>query len=151
MSHDDSTPPALDDTPLMDRMWDGLVAWLRGTFVVIGTAVAVAGTLGWPRRAAAALTGTQLWFLAAQALACSAFIARSGRSLCRHGPGALAVAFLTGVPASFAVLMSLEWRHPSEPLATWRSLIAGSVQLAALEAAPVGYLLWLLGQRAPSP
>ncbi|MFL5495548.1 MAG: hypothetical protein ACJ8DC_14285 [Gemmatimonadales bacterium] len=117
MNDDDSTPSTLSDTPLVDRMWDGLVAWMRGTFVVIGTALAVAGTLG---------------------------------LLCRHAPGALAVAFMTGVPASFAVLMSLEWRDPSEPLATWASLLAGSLQLAVLESAPMAYLLWCLGQRMPS-
>jgi hypothetical protein len=45
-----------------------------------------------------------------------------------------------------ALLMGLEWLDPREPLATWGSLLTRSVQLAALEAAPVGYLLWLLRQ-----
>src|SRR6476661_7719083 len=44
-------PTALDDTPIPDRIWDGLVAWMRGTFAVIGAALAISATLGYPRRA----------------------------------------------------------------------------------------------------
>jgi hypothetical protein len=147
MSSDESPPAALDDTPVPDRIWDGLIAWMRGTFVVASTALAVSATLGWPRRAAATLTGAQLAFLAAQALVCSAFVVRSGRRLSRRYPGALAVAFTAGVPAGLALLMGLEWHDPHEPVATWASLFKGSVQLASLLAVPVGYLLWGVRQR----
>jgi D-aminopeptidase len=52
------------------------------------------------------------------------------------------------VPATLAVLMVMEWRHPSEPLAAWGQLLGGSVRFAALEALPVGYLLWMLAARS---
>jgi hypothetical protein len=142
--------PDLTDTPTVDRIWDGLVAWMGGTFAVCGAAVAISAALGWPRRAAAELPGWDLAFLITQAVACSAFVVRSGRSLCRRYPGALAVAFAGGVPAALAVLMVVEWRDPGEPLATWGHLLAGSVRFAALEAVPVGYLLWMLALRSQS-
>jgi hypothetical protein len=144
---DEAAGSTLSDTPIPDRLWDGLLAWMRGTFAVIGTALAVSATLGWPRRPAAALTGAQLGFLAVQAAACSGFVVRSGRRLCRRIPGALAVAFAAGVPATLVVLMAAEWRDPREPIATWASLLVGSLRLAAIEAVPVGYLLWSLTQR----
>jgi hypothetical protein len=149
VSSDESTPATLSDVPVPDRIWDGMVALLRGTFIVTTTAVAVAGALGWPRRAAAELPAGELVFLIAQALASGAFVARSGRLLCRRYPGALAVALVAGVPVALALLMGLEWLDRREPLATWGSLLKGSVQLAALEAAPAGYLLWLLAQGRP--
>jgi hypothetical protein len=147
VSSDESAPAALSDAPVPDRIWDGMVALLRGTFIVTTTAVAVA--LGWPRRSAAELPAGQLVFLIAQALASGAFVVRSGRLLCRRYPGALAVALLAGVPVALALLMGLEWLDRREPLATWGSLLKGSVQLAALEAAPAGYLLWLLAHGRP--
>jgi hypothetical protein len=48
-----------------------------------------------------------------------------------------------------AVLMVVEWRDPGELLATWGHLLADSVRFAALEAVPVGYLLWMLALRSP--
>ena len=39
--------PAADtptDTPIPDQIWDGLGAWMRGTFAVIGVALAVSAT-----------------------------------------------------------------------------------------------------------
>src|SRR5690349_8834932 len=65
-------PARLDDTPIPDQLWDALVAWMRGTFAVVGTALAVSATLGYPRRAPGELDGSQLAFLVAQAAACSA-------------------------------------------------------------------------------
>ena len=141
-----ATPP-LSDTPIPDRLWDGMVAWMSGTFVVFATAIAISTTLGWPRRAAAELTGSQLGFLISQAVVCCAFVLRSGRRVCRRYPGAVAVAFTAGVPASLALLMALEWRDAQEPMTTWTRLFLNSGRLAALEAAPVGYLLWILTQR----
>jgi hypothetical protein len=146
---DDESAGNLTDTPASDRIWDGLAAWMSGTFAICGAAIAISTALGWPRRAAAELPGLQVAFLITQAVACSAFIVRSGRSLRRRYPGALAVAFAGGVPAALAVLMVVEWRDPSEPLATWGHLLAGSVRFAALEAVPVGYLLWMLALRSP--
>jgi hypothetical protein len=58
-------------------------------------------------------------------------------------------AFAGGMPAALALLMAVEWRDPSEPLATWGHLLAGSVRFAALGAVPVGYLLWMLTLRSP--
>jgi hypothetical protein len=141
--------PDLSDTPAADRIWDGLVAWIGGTLAICGAAVAISTALGWPRRAAAELPGSALAFLIVQAVVCGAFVVRSGRSLRRRYPGAVAVAFVAGVPAALAVLMVVEHRDPSEPLATWGHLLAASVRFAALEAVPVGYLLWMLALRSP--
>ena len=143
----DEATTAPSDTPIPDRIWDGLVAWMSGTFAVVGAALAISATLGWPRRTAAALTGAQLAVLVLQAFACSGFVVRSGRSLSRSYPGALLVAFTAGVPAALAALMGMEWLHPGDPVATWGRLLVGSVRLAALEAVPVGYLLWILRER----
>src|SRR6476661_3833059 len=136
-------PAGLDDTPIPDLIWDGMVAWMRGTFAVLGTALAISATLGYPRRAPGALSGSQLALLIAQAVACSAFVVQSGRRLCRRYPGAVLVAFIAGLPGALAVLMGVEWER-REPLATWWDLLAGSAKFAALEAAPVGFLLWML-------
>jgi len=136
--------PGLDDTPIPDRLWDGLMGWMRGTIAVIGTALAVSATLGYPRRSPDGLTGSQLAFLVAQAVGCSAFVVHSGRRLCRRYRGALVVAFAAGVPASLALLLVLAWLDRREPLTNWWSVLVGSVQFAALEAVPVGFLLWLL-------
>jgi hypothetical protein len=141
--------PDLSDTPAADRIWDGLVAWIGGTLAICGAAIAISAALGWPRRAAAALPGSELAFLIVQAVVCCAFVVRSGRSLRRRYPGAVAVAFAAGVPAALAVLMVVEHRDPSEPLATWGHLLVASVRFAALEAVPVGYLLWMLALRSP--
>ena len=92
------------------------------------------------------LTGSQLGFLVAQAVACSAFVVQSGRRLCRRYPGALVVAFTAGLPGALAVLMVVEWSR-REPLASWWDLLRGSVRFAALEAVPVGFLLWMLYQQ----
>jgi len=139
---DDATSSALSDTPIPDRIWDGLLVWMRGTFAVIGTALAISATLGWPRRAAADLSGAQLGVLVAQAVACSVFVVRTGRHVSRRCAGALAVAFGAGVPAALAILMILAWRDHREPVATWGELFLGSLRVAALETLPVGYLLW---------
>lgn len=48
---DAAASSALSDMPIPDLIWDGLLAWMRGTFAVIGT-VAISATLGWPRRVA---------------------------------------------------------------------------------------------------
>jgi hypothetical protein len=140
-------PARLDDTPIPDQLWDALVAWMRGTFAVVGTALAVSATLGYPRRAPGELDGSQLAFLVAQAAACSAFMVQSGRRLCRHYRGAVLVAFAAGVPGALAVLMALGWFDRREPLAGWRDVLAGSVKFAALETLPVGFLLWMLYQQ----
>jgi hypothetical protein len=150
MRGDGAEPRALSDTPLLDRLWGGLSAWLRGNLAVSGAALTVAATLGWPRRAAAALTGSQIAWLSAQALASSVVLGRGGRRLCRRYPGTLVVACVAGVPAALALLMTWEWHDPREPLASWTRLLTASVQLAALEAGPVGYLLWRLHQRQPA-
>ena len=142
-------PPSVEtpsDTPIPDRIWDGLAAWMRGTFTVIGVALAVSATLGWPRPAAAMLTGVQLALLVSQAVASGVVIVRSGRRLSRRPLGALAVAVVAGVPVTLALLMIVEWTGPREAPATWAHLFKASLQLAALEAAPVGYLLWRLRQ-----
>jgi len=139
-----SEASGLDDTPIPDRLWDGLLAWMRGTFAVIGAALAVSATLGYPRRAPDGLTGSQLAFLVAQAVGCSAFVVHSGRRFCRRYRGALVVAFIAGVPGSLALLLVLAWLDRREPLTGWWSVLAGSVQFATLEAVPVGFLLWLL-------
>ena len=143
----DEPAPTLTDTPAADRLWDGVLIWMRGTFAVCGTAVAISAALGWPRRAVAELPGTALAFLLTQAAACAAFVGRTGWRLCRRLPGAVAVAFAAGVPAALAVLMLVEWRDASVPLATWGRLLGGSVKIAALEAVPVGYLLRMLALR----
>jgi hypothetical protein len=135
---------ALDDTPIPDKIWDGLVAWMRGTFAVIGTALAVSATLGYPRRSPDGLTGPQVAFLVAQAVGCGAFVVHSGRRLCRRYAGAFVVALTAGIPASLALLMVLAWFDRREPLTSWWSVLSGSLQFAALEAAPVGFLLWML-------
>ena len=122
---------------------------MRGTFVVYATAIAISTTLGWPRRAAAELTGSQLGFLIVQAVVCCGFVVRTGRRLCRRYPGAVAVAFAAGVPGALALLMALEWRNAHEPMAKWTDLLLNGVRLAALEAVPVGYLLWIITQRGP--
>jgi hypothetical protein len=140
-------PGGLDDTPIPDKLWDGLLAWMRGTFAVIGTALAVSATLGYPRRAPGELNGSQLAFLVAQAVTCSAFMVQSGRRLCRHYRGAVLVAFAAGVPGALAVLMAIGWYDRREPLAGWWDVLAGSVKFAALEALPVGFLLWMLYQQ----
>jgi hypothetical protein len=134
------------DTPIPDRIWDGLGAWMRGTFAVIGVALAVSATLGWPRPAAAMLTGVQLALLVSQAVASGGVIVQSGRRLSRRPLGALAVAVVAGVPVTLALLMIVEWTGPHEAPATWAHLFKASLQLAAVEAAPVGYLLWRVRQ-----
>ncbi len=136
----ESEPPS--DTPAADLIWDGLVAWMRGTFAVIGVALAIHATLGYPRPADATLTRGQLAFLVVQALASSLVIAQSGRRLARHLYWAIAVALIAGVPATLAVLMIFEWSAGGEPPATWAHLFGASVKLALVEAIPVGYLLW---------
>jgi hypothetical protein len=141
-------PRPLDDTPIPDKLWDGLVAWMRGTFAVLGTALAISATLGYPRRAPGELSGSQLAFLVAQAVACSGFMVQSGRRLCRHYGGAVLVAFAAGVPGALAVLMAIGWFDRREPLAGWWDVLVGSVKFAALEALPVGFLLWMLYQQA---
>jgi hypothetical protein len=135
------------DTPIPDQIWDVLGAWMRGTFAVIGVALAVSATLGWPRPAAAMLTGAQLALLVSQAVASGAVIVQSGRRLSRRPLGAVAVAVVAGVPVTLAFLMIVEWTGPRGVPATWAHLFKSSLQLAALEAAPVGYLLWRLRQR----
>src|SRR5690349_4530606 len=144
---DPDEPSGLDDTPIPDQLWDGLLAWMRGTFAVIGTALAISATLGYPRRAPGELSGSQVAFLIAQAVACSAFVVQSGRRLCRHYRGAVLVALTAGFPGALAVLMAVEWLERGEPLASWWDLLAGSVRFAALEALPVGFLLWMLYQQ----
>jgi hypothetical protein len=146
-SSDEPAPTGLDDTPIPDRIWDGLVAWMRGTFAVLGAALAISATLGYPRRAPGELSGSQLAFLIAQAIACSAFVVQSGRRLCRSYPRALFVAFMAGLPGALAVLMGVEWMERPEPLASWWDLLVGSAKFAALEAVPVGFLLWMLYQQ----
>jgi hypothetical protein len=141
------TRTGLDDTPIPDRIWDGMVAWMRGTFAVMGTALAISATLGYPRRAPGELSGPQLAFLVAQGVACSAFVVQSGRRLCRRYPGAVLVALIAGLPGALAVLMGVEWMQRREPLATWGDLLVGSARFAALEAAPVGFLLWMVYQQ----
>lgn len=136
-------PPS--DTPIPDRLWDGLVAWLAGLLAVCAAAIVISNTLGWPRRPPALLTGGQLAVLAAQALACSAFVVRSGRRLTRRWPGALAVAFTAAVPAGTALLMGLVWLRAGDRGPSWLDLLGRSIMLAAVEAAPLSYLLWLLG------
>jgi hypothetical protein len=42
--------------------------------------------------------------------------------------------------------MIVEWTGPHEAPATWAHLFKASLQLAAVEAAPVGYLLWRVRQ-----
>jgi hypothetical protein len=137
----------LDDIPIPDKLWDGLVAWMRGTFAVIGAALAISATLGYPRRAPGDLNGSQLAFLVAQAVTCSAFMVQTGRRLCRHYRGAVLVAFAAGIPGAVAVLMAIGWYDRREPLANWWDVLAGSVKFAALEALPVGFLLWMLYQQ----
>lgn len=144
---DEPVPEALDDTPIPDRIWDGLVAWMRGTLAVIGTALAISATLGYPRRAPGELSGSQLAILIAQAIACSGFVVQSGRRLCRRYPGAVLVALIAGLPGALAVLMGVEWVEQREPLASWWDLVVGSAKFAALEAGPVGFLLWMLYQQ----
>lgn len=144
---DPPEPSGLDDTPIPDQLWDGLLAWMRGTFAVIGTALAISATLGYPRRAPGELNGSQLAFLVAQAVTCSAFMLQSGRRPCRHYRGAVLVAFAAGVPGALAVLMAIGWYDRREPLAGWWDVLAGSVEFAALEALPVGFLLWMLYQQ----
>lgn len=119
---------------------------MRGTFGVLGFALAVSAILGYPRPSAATLSSTQLALLLVQALASSAIIVQSGRRLSRRLPGALLTAFVAAVPATLAVLVVLEWTGGSEAAASWGRLIKGSLQLALLETAPVGYLLWRLRQ-----
>ena len=147
MTQDDPAAASLTDTPIPDRIWDGLLAWMRGTLVVFATAIAVSTTLGWPRRSAAELTGSQIGFLIVQAIVCCAFVLRTGHRLCRRYLGAVAVAFTAGVPGALALLMALEWHGAHEPAVTWLDLFLNSLRLAALEAVPVGYVLWSLVQR----
>ena len=40
------------------------------------------------------------------------------------------------------LFLHMEWADAREPHASWGRLLSGSVQLAALEAGPVGYVLW---------
>jgi hypothetical protein len=141
------TPPS--DTPAADRLWDGMLAWMRGTFVVYATAIAISTTLGWPRREAGQLSGSQIGFLVSQAVVCSAFVVRSGWRLCRRFAGAAAVALTAGVPGSLALLLVLAWRGSPEPASSWGELLWNSARLAALEAVPVGYLLWQIARRWP--
>jgi hypothetical protein len=149
-SDEQSESDGPSDTPIPDRIWDGLVAWMRGTFAVIGVALAIHATLGWPRPADAMLTRGQLAFLVIQAVASSVVIVQSGRRLSRHLYGAVAVAFVAGVPATLAVLMIVEWSGGREMPATWGHLFVASVKLALVEAAPVGYLLWRLRSEGSS-
>jgi hypothetical protein len=135
----------LSDTPIPDRLWDGMVAWLGGTLAVCAAAIAISNTLGWPRRPAALLTGWQLMILGAQAVACSAFVLRSGQRFSRRLPGAVVVALAAGVPGAFTVLMGAEWLRPADPPTGWFELLRRSAGLAAVMAVPVGYLLWTLG------
>ena len=138
------------DTPAADQIWDGLVAWMRGTFAVIGIALAIHATLGFPRPAAAMLTRGQLAFLVFQSAASGWVIVQSGRRLSRHLYWAAVVAFVAGVPATLAVLMIVEWSGGAEAPATWGHLFAASVKLALVEAVPVGYLLWRLRENGSS-
>ncbi|HEU4699396.1 MAG TPA: hypothetical protein VFS40_09455 [Gemmatimonadales bacterium] len=147
MNADELGPAPSSDTPVVDRLWEGLGAWLGGVLAASGLALAMAATLGWPRRAAAELSTTQLAVLGVQALASSAGLARAGRALCRRYPLAVGVAFVAAVPAALALLMAAEWRDPSTPHASWARLLGDGVRLAALEAVPVGYVLWRV--RAP--
>lgn len=132
------------DTPIPDQVWDGLVAWMRGTFGVIGVALGVHAILGYPRPSAATLTRMQLALLLVQAVASSAVIVESGRRLSRRLTWAMLIAFVAGVPATLAVMMLVEWSGGREAPATWGHLFKASAQLALLEAAPVGYLIWRL-------
>jgi hypothetical protein len=142
VSDDQAESDRPSDTPAADLIWGGLLAWMRGTLAVIGVALAIHATLGWPRPSAAMLTGGQVLFLVIQALASSAVIVQSGQRLLRHLPWAVAVAFVAGVPASLAVLMIGEWSGGREAPATWGHLFKASVQLAVVETVPIGYLLW---------
>ena len=108
-SGDQSESELPSDTPAADLIWDGLLAWMRGTFAVIAVVLAIHATLGYPRPADALLTRGQLAFLVMQALASSLVIAQSGGRLSRHLYGAIAVALVAGVPATLAVLMIVEW------------------------------------------
>jgi D-aminopeptidase len=144
MTGPDDLDPERSDTPAADRIWEGLVAWIGGTFVVCGTAIAISAALGWPRRAAAELAATDLAFLVMQAVACTAFIVRSGWRISRRYLGAIAVAFVGGLPAALAVFTALEWRTPSSPAASWGHLLGGAARFAAIEALPVGLLLRML-------
>ena len=92
------------------------------------------------------LTGVQLALLVSQAVASSVVIVQSGRRLARRPLGALAVAVVAGVPVTLALLMIVEWTGPREAPATWAHRFKASLQFAAVEAAPVGYLLWRLRQ-----
>ena len=150
MTEDDPAGSLPSDTPAADRLWDGMLAWMRGTFVVYATAIAISTTLGWPRREAGQLSGSQIGFLISQAVVCCAFVVRSGWRLCRRFAGAAAVALAAGVPGSLALLLALEWRGSLEPASTWGALLWNSVRLAAVEAVPVGYLLWLIARRWPA-
>jgi hypothetical protein len=143
-SGDQSESELPSDTPAADLIWDGLVAWMRGTFAVIGIALAIHATLGYPRPADATLTRGQLAFLVMQAVASSLVIVQSGRRLSRHLYWAVAVALVAGVPATLAVLMIVEWSGGGEAPATWAHLFGASIKLALVEAVPVGYLLWRL-------
>ena len=150
MTEDDPAGSLPSDTPAADRLWDGMLAWMRGTFVVYATAIAISTTLGWPRRAAGQLSGSQIGFLISQAVLCWAFVVRTGWRLCRPIAGAAAVAWAAGLPGSLALLLAQEWRGSLEPASTWGELLWTSVRLAALEAVPVGYLLWLVARRWPA-
>jgi hypothetical protein len=134
------------DTPIPDQIWDGLVAWMRGTFAVIAVALAISATLGYPRPAAGALTGIQLAGLVTQALASSWVIVQSGRRLSRRFPGAILTAAVACVPATLAVLMVYEWIAAAETPASWGHLFKASIELALVEMVPVGYLLWRVRQ-----
>lgn len=145
LSGSDQPEPGIpSDTPIPDQIWDGLVAWMRGTFAVIGVALAIHATLGYPRPSAAMLTGGQLAALVSQAVASTVVIVQSGHRLSRRLPWAILVALVAAVPATLAILMILEWSGGQEAPATWPHLFKASVQLAVVEAAPVGYLLWRL-------
>jgi hypothetical protein len=138
------SPPSasVDDTAIPDKLWDGMLALLRGTLAVASVAVAVASTVGWPRRAPAELTGFQISLLAAQALASAVALGWCGRRLSRRYPGALAVAFTAMIPAALGLLLTLEWRDPREPRAGWWELLRNSLALAAIIAPPAAVLLW---------
>jgi hypothetical protein len=142
-----SRPEVPSDTPIPDQIWDGLVAWMRGTIGVIGFALGVHAILGYPRPSAATLTGMQLLLLLLQAVASTAVIVGSGRGLSRRITWAIAVALVACVPATLAVLMIVEWNGGREAPATWGHLLGASAKLALLEAVPVGYLLWRLQNR----
>ena len=119
---------------------------MRGTFGVVGFALAVSAILGYPRPSAATLSGTQLVLLVVQALGSSAVIVQSGRRLSRRFLGALLTASVACVPATLAALLVNEWFTHAETQASWGHLLTASLELALVETVPVAYLLWRVRQ-----